>query len=478
MTEENIIENKIKKIALDIDDFSNNSKEITQQSAYVAIKGSKYDGHDFINEAIKNGAKYIIHQSILTETYPDQVTFLKVENTVKIYNLLARFFYNKSPKNIVAVTGTSGKSSVVDLFNQIVTLLGKKSAIIGTNGVKGFAVATKQNNLTTPDAKSFFQYLSQAYDNEIDYLAFEASSHGLDQHRIDGVNIKSAAFTNFSHEHLDYHHNLQSYFDAKMILFNTILNNGNAIINADIPEYSDILKHCSNHNIIDYGKNAKFIKLLDVSNSNNSTIVKIIINNIIYNFTVNLFGYFQIENLLCAIGLVMSLGFNIEDIISIMPKIIPIKGRLEKISVTKNIFVDYAHKPDALEKVLLSLNEIKQGKLILVFGCGGQRDNAKRPIMGEIAYNNADIIIVTDDNPRHENPDNIRQEIINKCPTAINIGNRKDAIDHAISLMQEQDILLIAGKGHEDYQIIGDKKFDFDDAEIVKGIIKDNILKV
>jgi UDP-N-acetylmuramoyl-L-alanyl-D-glutamate--2,6-diaminopimelate ligase len=315
--------------------------------------------------------------------------------------------------------------------------------------------------------------------NGVDYVAMEASSHGLDQKRMHSIKVKAAAFTSFGHDHLDYHKNMREYLDAKLILFeDNLIDGGLAIINSDIENLDYIIKRLesSSINYITIGSSGNVVINI-VESSLKGQQIEFTYKNKKYRFFTEILGGFQASNIIIAALLVESCGFDFEKIVNLLPRLIPVQGRLQRItapSYSFQVFVDYAHTPDSLDKSLKELEALKKpnSKLFVVFGCGGNRDKTKRPEMGKIAKEIADIVIVTDDNPRFEDPAIIRKEIIAEVPEAIEIGDRAKAINHAIKSMQEGDILLIAGKGHEDYQLVAGQKIDFSDAETAFGALK------
>lgn len=445
--------------------ITSDSREVGPQSIFVAISGVREDGKAYINDAINQGAKIIIVSKNSSELKDDRASFIEVENPRLALSFLANKLYQPKPKNIVAVTGTSGKTSVAFYYKQLMEMLGQKSASVGTLGVIS-SDYSKEGKLTTPSTADLHMILQELALNKIDYVALEASSHGLHQHRLDHVSLTAAAITNFSHEHLDYHKTMDEYFDAKMRLFSDILPQGaSAIINADIDQYSKILTHCNNKKVISYGYNATDLKLNQVEQKPDHMLVEL--NNHSLKFP-NIIGDFQAHNILCIIGLAMASGFSLDNILASVENLVSAPGRMQKVGQA-NVFIDYAHKVEALEKVLQVMRKSFTGKIIVVFGCGGDRDKEKRPLMGAIAAKYADIIIVTDDNPRSEDPAQIRREIITACPDSLEIGDREQAIATAIhSINSPNDAVLIAGKGHENYQIVGDKVLTFDDAEIAK----------
>lgn len=461
---------KVKGIAVD-------SREVKPGYIFVAIKGTAQDGHNYIEKAIENGAKIIVHQDELEKQKPS-VEYFKVNNSKVALADLVTKLYPKQPQYIMGVTGTNGKSSTVHFVREILNLLDKKAVSIGTLGVLGSLEISSK--LTTPSIIEMHKILHSIAENDIDYVALECSSHGIEQKRLDKVNFTACAFTNFSQDHLDYHHTMEEYFKAKLQLF-ALMKKGYAILNVDIPEYDNLLHYCLDHGhqVICYGKFAdqlaKFNIVID------SIEVRGIMQEVSWNIdgfhyktTLNLVGEFQVYNVACAIGLLMACGVNFAEIMPLLPELKTVTGRMELVTIHNeaSIFVDYAHKPDALEHALKTLRVATKNKLYVVFGCGGDRDQSKRPIMGKIAKDNADIVIVTDDNPRSEEPSSIRKEVLVNCNTAIEIANREKAIKYAISCLSPGDNLVIAGKGHENYQIIGDKTIEFSDSQKVLDIIK------
>jgi UDP-N-acetylmuramoyl-L-alanyl-D-glutamate--2,6-diaminopimelate ligase len=398
------------------------------------------------------------------------VKVTKVDNARKFFALECAKFYNSHIENVVAVTGTNGKSSVVNITYQLWNFLKKKSAVIGTLGLQ-----TNFNTdlpdfpkLTTFDPLNFHKINHALCKLGVDHLAFEASSHGLDQYRCDGIKIKVAAFTNLTQDHLDYHKDMGNYFYAKLRLFTELLSkDGVAVLNIN-DSYSKKIAEKLQNKIIFYGLNNGDIYAKNLRTKQGLIDFDLVYKNKIYqDIKFNCVGNFQIENLLCAVASVVETGFSIEDIISHIPNIKSVKGRMDLAGKTKHdayVYIDYAHTPDGLEKALQSLKEhFTEGNLWVVFGCGGNRDTEKRSIMGKIASDLADFVIVTDDNPRFEDPKIIRKKIIENCKNAIEINDRKDAINYAIRNLKPKDVLLIAGKGHEAFQIIGDKILKFDD---------------
>ena len=456
--------------------LSSDSRNIKSGMLFAAITGEKVDGNKFIDKAIKQGAV-----AILTNKTPAKEISIPViisKNPRADLAKIAARFYQNQPSFVAAVTGTNGKTSATIFVRQILAGLGNKSANIGTVGTflqdKKNITQIEQEGLTTPSTVQLYKLLDSLKKQGVDHLAFEASSHGIVQHRLDGIKLSCGAFTNFTHDHLDYHKDLDDYFSAKTRLFTELLDEGKPIIlNSDIPEYSRLEKLAKERNleIIDYGKNAKRIKIIKITPTENGQNLTLNIDEKEYNFLFPLIGEFQVYNALCALGIVMTSGVSVSDGIAQLQKLTSVDGRIEHVATTKNgasIFVDYAHTPDALENLLRSIRPHIKNRLHVIFGCGGDRDATKRPMMGEIANNFSDVAYVTDDNPRTEDATKIRNQILVKCPKAFNIGDRKTAIITAIKNLEKGDCLVIAGKGHETYQIIGKEKFPFNDAKIVK----------
>ena len=470
-----------KKFNPDIQGIHCNSQKISKNFIFVAIKGEKNDGHKYIDEALKKGAIFIVIESKKAKKslQKKKINFIFTKNSKLFLSKIASNFYINQPKKISAVTGTNGKTSVAFITQEIWKNCNIKSASIGTLGLISDKYK-KKLKLTTENSIEFHKLLSILHKKKINHICCEASSHGLDQHRLDNIKLDVAAFTNISQDHFDYHKNFENYFNSKMKLFLKILKkDGIAIINSDLPETRKILNLCKKKKIktFTYGYKSKDLKLVTYYEDNNHQ--KIIINykNKIFSYTISMIGDFQVYNSLCAICLVYFSGISINKCLKAIKKIRQIPGRLESIKIpskTKkkiSIFIDYAHTPDALKKALQALKK-NSIKLSVVFGCGGDRDKKKRPLMGEIASRFANKVYVTDDNPRHESAKKIRKEIISHCPKAIEIKSRYLAIKTAINNCGEGENLLIAGKGHEDYQIIGKKIYKFSDKNTVLKLLK------
>jgi UDP-N-acetylmuramyl-tripeptide synthetase len=455
--------------ARDVTHLAFDSREAKPNTLFFALQGAKGNGADFAAKAIENGAVAIVSEQDLTLSVP----CFKVENARLALSQAAALFYPRQPETIVAVTGTSGKTSVASFMRQIFNQTGGKAASIGTIGIVRPNGAT-YGGLTTPDPLSLHHTLDTLAREGATHVAFEASSHGLDQYRLDGVRLKAAAFTNLSRDHLDYHLTLEDYLKAKLRLFHTLLpQDGTAVIMES--EFSSQVKAaCGNRNIITIGGPGSVLGLKELTQTPNGQKLILEVYGRRYFVEIPLLGRFQVENILTALGLGMATGLTVEEMLPVIAYIDGAKGRLEEVGRKHGapVIVDYAHKPDALEKALQALRPFVKNRLIVVFGCGGDRDKGKRPLMGEIAARLADVVFVTDDNPRSEEPATIRAEILAACKGAQEIGDRKTAIETAIAFMQEGDVLLIAGKGHETGQIIQGITHDFSDELIAKAALK------
>ena len=439
-------------------------------------RGSGTDGRDYIGDALARGAVAVLAPpgTMLDKT----AQLVEDENPRRQLALLAARFYQRQPKTVTAVTGTNGKSSVVGFTRQIWAQLGLSAASFGTLGIDadGFAAGP---SLTTPDPVALHQTLAALADAGIDHLAIEASSHGLDQYRLDGIAIAAAAFTNLTRDHLDYHQTEADYFGAKLRLFEQLLPpDGTAVLNADSPYYEEIRDACrlADHRITSYGLNTSDIRIDDLSPLADGSRLCVTIARRTYETRLPLVGAFQAYNALAALGLAIGCGAAADDAFAALALLKGVRGRMERVAQHPNgapVYVDYAHTPDALETALVAIRPHVAGKLAVVFGAGGDRDPGKRAMMGQVAAQFADRAIVTDDNPRREDAASIRRQIITGCPGAAEFDNRATAIAAAIGDLKPDDVLIIAGKGHETGQIVGTKVLPFDDAEVARGIIAD-----
>ena len=470
-----ILHNKVRGI-------SSNSKEIKKGYIFVAIKGKNFDGAEYIAEAEKLGAFLIIAE----ESCNKKVFSIKKGTARQIYTLLLSSFYIKQPKQIIGVTGTNGKTSTVEFCRQLWALAGWKAASMGTLGTKTETAINKsvyknkEENLTTFEPSDLYKKLNFLVEEKISHLALEASSHGIDQYRLDGVNFSGAVFTNLSHDHLDYHGNTANYFSTKKRLFTKVLKNNSAIsINIDDIYGKKLYEELKddNHFIITFGQCSKAdIKIKSVVQNKQSIDLILEFKKQNFQTTIGMIGKFQVYNVVASASICIALGMDSNLIFKSLGYLKPAPGRMEVLSETKNkalVIIDYAHTPAALKSALKSIQEIiGRKRIITLFGCGGDRDKNKRKIMGEIANEYSDIVIVTDDNPRNEIPSNIRSEILSGCPSATEIPNRDKAIKYAVSLLKKNDLLLIAGKGHETFQAVGIETLPFDDYTVAKEAIK------
>ncbi len=457
--------------------ISFDSRKVNKGDIFFAVQGKKKSGIRFIREAEKKGASIIVTSKKIN--YKNcKVPFILVKDVRKCLSEACSNFYKKKPKTIIAVTGTNGKSSVADFFYQILSINKIPSASIGTLGIISKKYK-KKTNLTSLDPLRLHANLQRLKKNKVDHVILEASSHGLQQKRLNGLNIKIGIFTNFSQDHLDYHKNMQSYFNSKMYLFKDLLKKKSKIITDNENKEFKRIKKISNGKKIEIktiGLKKGNIKVIENKYNENRQIISVLINSKIFIIEVPLIGFFQIKNLLMAILAANFCGLSYRQIFSKINKIRPVPGRLEYIAKLNNnssVIIDFAHTPDALEKSLIEIKKQFKKDIVLVFGCGGERDKNKRFIMGKIASKYCKKIYVTDDNPRNENPKKIRDAVIKGCKeSALDIGNRKLAIKTAITRLKPKEILLIAGKGHESTQDYGRKKIIFSDKKIIKEIIK------
>jgi UDP-N-acetylmuramoyl-L-alanyl-D-glutamate--2,6-diaminopimelate ligase len=456
--------------AIEVAGVTSDSRKVKPGFLFVAISGAKADGAHFARQAASAGAVAIAAQQ-QPEGLPDAVALIRVKNARRALALAAAGLFPRQPETIAAVTGTSGKTSVAAFTRQIWSVLGHQAASIGTVGVVS-PKGERYGALTTPDPVELHHTLDQLAGEGVTHLALEASSHGLDQHRLDGVRIAAGAFTNLSRDHLDYHSTIESYLAAKLRLFDDlIVPRGTAVIGVDDCYAAQVVATAKARGlkIISVGEHGEDIRLVAGSVDGFAQIVTIAHDGRRYKVRLPLVGPFQVQNAGIAAGLAIATAAEPAHVFAALEKLAGAKGRLELVGTYNSapIFIDYAHKPDALKKALESLRPYAVGRLTVVFGAGGDRDSGKRPIMGRVAAENADRVIVTDDNPRSENPAAIRAAILGDAPGAAEIGDRAEAIQKAIADLKKGDVLLIAGKGHETGQIIGDRIVPFSDHEAV-----------
>ncbi len=469
----NFIKNIDKKyFRIKFSDLAFNSKQVKKNNIFFALKGNILNGNRYISEAIKNGAKIIISDEDF-KLNNKNIIFIKYKNPRKLLAEVSFKLLKKKPKNLVAVTGTNGKSSVADFYYQILNLNNKKTASIGTVGIQ-FNNKNKSTEKTTLDPIKLKEVINYLCKNKVKNIILEASSHGLKQNRLDGLSFNIGIFTNLSHDHLDYHKNFKDYLNSKLYLFkNLIKKNGFIITDKEIPEYKFLKKIADQKklNLLTICSQNSNLELISHQYNNDHQILEVRLKNKkqIIKFKLNLIGKIQVKNVLMAMLAATRSGLNIVSVAKLMNKLKPVEGRLEKVGELKNnskVILDYAHTPDALKTILDNVKEqFPFTKIRLLFGCGGDRDKAKRSKMGLIASNLADIIYLTDDNPRGEDPSKIRNEIKKgiRNKRIIEISNRKLAINNCINDLCSGEIAIIAGKGHEKTQEYNHKKYYFSD---------------
>ena len=461
--------------AIEVGGINADSRAVKRGDAFVAVAGSKDDGLRFVDQALAAGAAAVMAERAPAAPLPAGIGFIKVLNARRALALAAAKFYPRQPAVIAAVTGTSGKTSVVAFTRQIWAVLGARAASIGTDGL---VTPTREvyGSLTTPDPVALHRSLDALAGEGVTHLAMEASSHGLDQHRLDGVRIAAGGFTNLSRDHLDYHPSLEAYLAAKLRLFSDLIApDGAAVIATDHAEAVPVVAAAQARGLrlLSVGTRADGIRLVENAIDGFAQVLRIRHGGRDYTTRLPLPGAFQVENALVAAGLAIATGSEDGATFAALAQLTGAKGRLELVGSNNGapIFVDYAHKPDALAKALQALRPYVSRRLTVVFGCGGDRDPGKRPMMGAIAVQLADRVVVTDDNPRSEDPAKIRAAILAAAPGAIEIGDRREAIETSIAQLGSGDALLIAGKGHETGQIIGKQVLPFSDHEAVAGAL-------
>ena len=462
--------------SIEVRGIASDSRAVKPGTVFVAMAGSKADGSAFAAQAAAAGAAAIVGERV-PAALPQGAVFVQVADARRTLALAAARFFSRQPRTIAAVTGTSGKTSVAAFARQIWAALGKRAASIGTVGV---VTPTREvyGSLTTPDPIALHRTLAELADEGITHLALEASSHGLDQHRLDGVRVAAGGFTNLSRDHLDYHPTVEHYLKAKLRLFESLIQDGGtAVIDVDHDESQAVVEAARERGlkILTVGRKGEGIRLIDAAIDGFAQRLTVEHAGKKHEIRLPLVGAFQIENALVAAGLAIATGGEPGAVFASLASLKGAKGRLDFIGERNGapIFVDYAHKPDALDKALEALRPYVKRELVVVFGCGGDRDAGKRPLMGEIAAEAADRVIVTDDNPRSENPAAIRAAILAAAPGASEIGDRREAIHSAVASLKAGDVLLVAGKGHEIGQIVGDRTLPFSDHEAVEAALKE-----
>ncbi len=453
--------------------FALDHRKVAPGNVFGAFRGAAFNGEDFIAEAVKRGAIAVVADT--GAKVPDGTLAILDDEPRRRFAELAARYYGPYPETVVAVTGTNGKTSSVEMARQMWRMLGHRSASIGTLGVTTADDQVK-TGLTTPDIVTFLNNMAGLKRMGISHVAYEASSHGLDQHRAEGVPLKAVGFTNFSRDHLDYHQTMDAYFEAKMQLVGRLAEPGAAaVVWADDPKSGEVIARARARGLklLTVGEKGETIRLASRTSSPLGQKLLLEHDGKEYPLTLPLIGSYQAANVLVAAGFVLATGGAWRDVLSAMGRVSPVRGRLERAVITPAgapVYVDYAHTADALEAAIAALRPHVEGKLITVFGAGGDRDTGKRAPMGEVAARSSDVVIVTDDNPRSEDPAAIRKAVMAGAPGAIEIGGRREAIAEALKMAKAGDIVLLAGKGHEQGQIVGDTVLPFDDADVAREV--------
>jgi len=451
------------------------SRDVAEGTLFFALPGAKVHGGEFIQYALRMGAAAVLTDAqgaeiAAKELAASDTALIIAEDPRGALAQTASLWFGAHPETVIAVTGTNGKTSVSTFARQIWVEMGLAAVNLGTTGVEGAWKHPLKH--TTPEPITLHRTLAQAKAQAITHVAMEASSHGLDQRRLDGVVLAAAGFTNFSQDHLDYHHTFEAYFDAKMGLFTRLLpEDGVAVINIDDPKGPEVVRIAEQRGleVITVGRSEQ-ARLQLTGQRFESTGQEILFDwqRGSHKARLNLIGGFQADNVLLAAGLVIAAGGDPEEAFDTLPYLTTVRGRMQHAATRKNggsVFVDYAHTPDAIATALQAMRPHVMGKLIAIVGAGGDRDATKRPLMGAAAAEHADVVFVTDDNPRSEDPATIRTAVMLGCPEAIEVGDRAEAILRGVDSLGPGDALLIAGKGHESGQIIGDDVLPFDDVE-------------
>lgn len=475
-------------IDVDIQSIEIDSRRVKEDSMFVCIKGLNVDGHNYIDKAIENGAKCIVVSDDNSDFVTDKIAryneyekfnvcVIKVSNTREALSIFASLLYDE-PTNefgLIGVTGTNGKTSTTYFIEQLLRALDKKTGVIGTTGalINGEQIEFSFDTSTTPDAHHLQSVFNIMRNENCESVVMEVTSQGLDQKRVFGSKFDVAVFTNLTQDHLDYHNTMEQYFEAKLSLFKQA---SKSVVNIDDEYGQRIANMFDNVLTVSLEKNAD-INVSNIKYTGAGSNFDITYKGVIKNVKINTPGKFTVYNVLCAIGALIQSGIEFDTVINTLPMIKGVRGRIQSVENNRgiSILVDYAHTPDGLVNIINSVKEFTKGRVITVFGCGGDRDRTKRPIMAEITSRLSDVTIVTSDNPRTENPDEIVKEVstgLNKDKEYHIIVDRKDAIFKAIEMAKENDSVIVAGKGHEDYQIIGTTKIHFDDVEVCQEAIE------
>jgi UDP-N-acetylmuramoyl-L-alanyl-D-glutamate--2,6-diaminopimelate ligase len=460
-----------------IRDMTVDSRRVQPGDLFIAVPGTKTNGTDFIAEALSYGAAALVLPKDVDAAAAAIVPVLKVPDIRAAVGALAAAFFTRKPRYMLTVTGTDGKTSTVEFARQMAAFMGEKAASIGTLGLRSPIKTLNEvfpKNNTSPEPILLHRTLQALASSGVKYVAIESSSHGLEQKRVDGIKFTAGAFTNISRDHLDYHGTMEAYFAAKARLFNHVLPSGaTAILNADDEGTISLRRVCLDRrlSVRTFGRAVSDYQILEATPHPCGLKAKLRLEGREVVIDLPHYGLFQLQNMLTAYGLMRATGAASAQLIPLFEKLQGIHGRLERVAVHPSvapIFIDYAHTPAALENILKTLRQHTVNHLHVVFGCGGDRDPGKRPEMGSVAVTYADHVIVTDDNPRNESPAKIRAEIMAKAIGAKEIGDRREAIHVAVRQLAKGDVLVVAGKGHETTQIIGNQVLEFDDAAIIK----------
>jgi UDP-N-acetylmuramoyl-L-alanyl-D-glutamate--2,6-diaminopimelate ligase len=450
--------------------FAIDHRKVAPGTIFGAFQGARFNGEDFIPAAIAAGAVAVVARP---EARVEGAAHVASAEPRRDFARLAARFFRPFPKTVVAVTGTNGKTSNVELTRQLWRMAGHPSASIGTLGV---TTSDEQvtTGLTTPDIVTFLSNMAGLAKMGITHAAFEASSHGLDQYRTEGLPVQAAAFTNFSRDHLDYHGTMEAYFAAKMRLFEEVVDaDGAAVVWTDDPRSGEVIARANRRGLklLTVGSSGEALQLVERSRTPLGQSLTIVAEGRRHKVDLALIGAYQAANVLTAAGLVIATGGDVVQTLRNLSRVHPVRGRLERAVITRAgapVYVDYAHTPDATEAAIEALRPHTTGRLITVFGAGGDRDQGKRAEMGAVAARLSDFVIITDDNPRSEDPAAIRRDILAGAPDAVEVAGRREAIAAAIAEAREGDIILLAGKGHEQGQIVGDRVLPFDDVQVAR----------
>jgi UDP-N-acetylmuramoyl-L-alanyl-D-glutamate--2,6-diaminopimelate ligase len=450
--------------------FAIDHRKVAPGTVFGAFRGARFNGEDFIPAAVESGAIAVVARP---EAHVEDAVHIRAEEPRRTFALLAAKFFEPFPETVIAVTGTNGKTSNVELTRQLWRMAGHPSASIGTLGV---TTADEQvtTGLTTPDIVTFLSNMAGLARMGITHASFEASSHGLSQYRTEGLPVRAAAFTNFSRDHLDYHGTMEAYFEAKMRLFSEVVDSdGTAIVWMDDPRSDEVLRRCKVRSLrtLTVGERGEDLRLVSREPTQLGQKLVVEAQGERHVVTLALIGAYQAANALTAAGLIVATGGELRQTLANLARVHPVRGRLERAVITRAgapVYVDYAHTPAAIESAIEALRPHTAGRLITVFGAGGDRDVGKRSEMGAVAERLSDLVIVTDDNPRSEDPAAIRRHILEGAPAALEVAGRREAVRAAVAEARPGDIILLAGKGHEQGQIVGDLVFPFDDVTVAR----------